>query len=164
MAFGPGGNQRARPALQKQLRTLQKFIEGENTLALATVGEDGAPRVAALFYLPGPALQLYWFSSAASEHSRALEAQPEAAVSIYRQTDEWKKIRGAQLRGPVRRVTDPAQRAAISKAYARRFRLGKLLQAAMAACELYQMEPRWARYTGNAAGFGRKFELHLPAV
>jgi uncharacterized protein YhbP (UPF0306 family) len=142
-----------------QVQTLQRLIESQNTLALSSAAGNGVPHVAPLFYLPGKNLCLYWFSSPSSEHSRNLLRQPEAAVSIFRPTDQWKQIRGAQLRGVVRMVTDSAERSAIAKAYAKRFRLGKLLQTAMAASELFVFEPRWARYVDNSKRLGSRFEL-----
>jgi uncharacterized protein len=147
-----------------QFQTLQRFIESQNTLALSSAAEDGVPRVAPLFYLPGENLRLYWFSSPSSEHARNVARQPGAAVSIFRPTDQWKQIRGAQLRGVVRQVTNEAELSAISKAYAKRFHLGKLLQTAMAGSALYVFEPRWARYVDNSKRFGYRFELTFDAV
>lgn len=138
-----------------------EVLRSESTLALSTVGADGSARVAPLFYLPGEDLRLYWFSSSSSEHSRNLQRDAAAAVAVYRPADEWKKIRGVQMRGRVSAVKDKARREAITKDYIERFRLGTLFGAAMARSRLYEFEPRWLRYVDNSRRFGFKFELSL---
>jgi uncharacterized protein YhbP (UPF0306 family) len=130
-------------------------------MALATVSDDGSPRIAPLFYLSGGDLRLYWLSSAASEHTRNLKRDPAAAVSVYRSTDDWKQIRGVQMRGRARMVVDRTQREAITGAYIERYRLGALFGAAISRSRLYEFQPAWIRYLDNSRRFGFKFELSL---
>jgi nitroimidazol reductase NimA-like FMN-containing flavoprotein (pyridoxamine 5'-phosphate oxidase superfamily) len=94
------------------LDQIAALLKSESTLALATCCEDGAPHVAPLFYIAGENLELYWFSSPSSRHSSNLEANRAAAVTVYRPTEEWKEIRGVQMRGVVSIVAAGAQREA----------------------------------------------------
>ena len=142
---------------------VERFLRSESTLALATTAADGSPQVAALFYLLQEDLRLYWFSSASSEHSRNLERDGAAAVSIFRPTDEWRKIRGVQMRGTATLVKGRAARRAIAGIYTERFHLGKLFEAAITRASLYRFQPDWVRYIDNSKGFGYKFEFS-PAV
>jgi uncharacterized protein YhbP (UPF0306 family) len=145
----------------KRLGLVTELLRSQNTLALATSGADGSPRLAPLFYFPGEDLRLYWFSSSSSEHARNLKRDSSAAVSIFRPTDQWKQICGVQMRGIVTVVTDRARRKAISQAYTDRFQLGTLFQTAMFRNRLYEFQPSWLRYIDNSGRFGDKFELSL---
>jgi uncharacterized protein len=146
-----------------ELELVERFLRSQGTLSLATTDADGTPRVAPLFYLPEEGPRLYWFSSASSAHSRNLARDPAAAVSIYRQTAEWRKIRGVQMHGVAARVRSRATRAAIARKYAERFQLGTLFSFGIARSTLYCFEPRWIRYIDNATRFGYKFEISMPA-
>jgi len=110
----------------------------------------------------GDALRLFWFSSAASRHSRNLKRNPAAAVTVYRPTQQWREIRGVQMRGTVSVVRDPARRSAIAAAYSARFQLGTAFQAVQARSRLYEFQPSWIRYLDNSIRFGYKFEFSPP--
>lgn len=141
--------------------TIAAFLESQNTLALATLADPGLARVTPLYYLAGKDLRLYWFSSAASEHSRSLRANPQAAVTVYRPSRSWREIRGVQMRGRVSQVKDKEERRAVQAIYAERFALGRILRAALAQSRLYVFEPEWARYIDNSRRFRRRCELHF---
>lgn len=145
----------------KQLELVAALLQSQSTLALATSCADGSPRLAPLFYLPGEALSLYWFSSSSSEHARNIKRDPSVAVSIFRPTDQWKQICGVQMRGMVTVVTGRARRKAISQEYADRFQLGALFHTALSRSRLYEFQPSWLRYIDNSRHFGDKFELSL---
>jgi len=149
-----------RPSGQQQVAEL---LQSQSTLALSTRAADGSPRLAPLFYLPVENLRLYWFSSAASEHARNLKRDPAAAIAVYRPTDNWKQIRGVQMRGHATAVTDRTRREAIAKAYIDRFRLGNTFAAAISRSSLYEFQPVWVRYIDNSRRFGYKVEWSLEA-
>jgi uncharacterized protein YhbP (UPF0306 family) len=144
-----------------RLATIAALLKSQSTLALATRAADGWPRVTPLFYLSRDDLRIFWFSSAASEHSKTLRKNPAAAVAVYRPTERWREIRGVQMRGTVAVVADPAERRAIAEAYAARFGLGKLLQAGMACSSLYAFDPSWIRYIDNSRRLGYRFEVRM---
>ena len=128
------------------------LLNEQSTLALATTGPDGEPHIAPLFYLADDEFRLYWFSSPESVHSRNLEHDPRAAVTVWAATFAWQEIRGVQMRGTVRVVEDDA----VKRAYVERFGLGNQFEKALAANRLYCFEPAWIRYLDNTRGFGFK--------
>jgi uncharacterized protein YhbP (UPF0306 family) len=153
----------ARIVAMKRTQLVVRLLQGQSTLALATTCADGTPHIAPLFYLAGDALRLYWFSSATNRHSRNLKRDPAAAVTVYWPTQQWREIRGVQMRGTVSVVRDPARRSAITAAYSARFQLGTAFRAVQARSRLYEFQPSWMRYLDNSIRFGYKFEI-LPPV
>ena len=146
----------------KHAQLVARLLQQQSTLALATTSADGTPRIAPLFYLTGDALRLFWFSSAASRHSRNLKRDPAAAVAIYRPTQQWREISGVQMRGSVSVVRDRARRSAIAAAYSAHFQLGTAFQAVQARSRLYEFQPSWIRYLNNSIRFGYRFEFSPP--
>ena len=144
------------------LERIAELLHGESTLALATTGLDGFPHIAPLFYVSGDNFALYWISSIDSLHSRNLSANRSASACIYRPTENWQEIRGAQMRGQAESVLDNS-RARIVDRYRSRFRLGDEFGQMMARHELYRFEPAWIRYIDNSLGFGYKFEFSVRA-
>jgi len=151
----------------KPRELLARLLQSQSTLALATTAADGAPHVAPVFYLAGrpgnDALRLYWYSSARSRHSRNLQLNPAAAVTVYAPTQQWREIRGVQMRGTASVVTDPARRISFAEAYSARFRLGVEFRAVQARSRLYEFRPSWIRYLDNSIHFGYKIEFRLTA-
>ena len=144
---------------RKQLELVAVLLGEETTLSLATTGEDGLACVAPLFYIVDEELSLYWLSSESSRHSVNLTATPRVAATVYRSVENWKQIRGVQLRGVVNKVTEPDRRAALVKAYCKRFKLGRVLRLVLCQSTLYCLKPEFLRYIDNVRGFGSKFEL-----
>jgi uncharacterized protein YhbP (UPF0306 family) len=145
----------------RQFELIASLLRGESTLAVATVDERGGPCVAPLFYIADAELNLYWFSSAESGHSRNLHPSATVSATVFHHTENWKEIRGVQMRGEVEAVADAERRSAVVKQYCERFRLGRVLQLAIRRSTLYVFRPEWFRYTDNAKHFGYKFELTL---
>ena len=52
------------------VESIAGLLRSESTLVLSTLGADHDPHATPLFYLAGPELELYWFSSSSSRHSR----------------------------------------------------------------------------------------------
>ena len=135
-----------------------RLLKGQSTLALASIGADGLPQVAPLFYVCGGDLRLYWFSSTSSEHSKNVERNRAAAVTVYVPTEQWQEIRGVQMRGVVSVVADDERRRAIQKEYTERFQLGTVFEVLIARTTLYVFEPSWVRYIDNSKHVGYKVE------
>lgn len=144
---------------RKQLELITSFLSEQTTLSLATAGEGGEPCMAPLFYIVDEEFILCWLSSESSLHSLNLERTPRAAATVYRDAASWKEIRGVQMHGSARKVTEPERRAALVDAYCRRFRLGRVFRLAIRQSVLYAFQPEFLRYIDNARGFGFKFEL-----
>lgn len=142
----------------KQFELVAALLETESTLALATTDEDGRAAVAPLFYL-AEGLCLYWISATTTEHSENLKRDPTSSVTIYRPTDNWKDIRGVQMRGCVFPVKNGKRRKELIGLYSDRFRLGVNFQPTIARRTLYTFRPNFVRYIDNSQRFGYKFDL-----
>jgi uncharacterized protein YhbP (UPF0306 family) len=136
------------------VREALELLEQQSTVALATGDDRGEPHCAPLFYVSDEDYRLYWFSSPRSQHSKNLKRDARAAATVYAPTDEWKEIRGLQMRGEAYVVRDRVLRRKIAERYVERFRLGGTFAPAMAATRLYCFEPSWIRYLDNTRGFG----------
>ena len=87
---------------RNRLELVAKLLNSETTLALATATRDGSASVAPCSSIfRKKACDCIGSRSASSEHSRNVRENPRAAVSVYRSTAEWEKIRGVQMRGAV---------------------------------------------------------------
>jgi hypothetical protein len=147
------------PNREKELETIARLLRTQSTLTLSTTGADGDPHATSLFYLAGPELGLFWFSSPSSRHSRNLAKDSRAAVAIYRATEDWRKICGVQMHGKAQKILDRTVRQKITKQYGERFCLGSLFRVAMSRNSLYVFRPTWIRYLDNSRRFGFKFEV-----
>jgi uncharacterized protein YhbP (UPF0306 family) len=150
---------KAMKELREQLDLIAALLGEETTLSLATTGEDGEAWVTPLFYLAGKELSLFWLSSESSPHSLNLKRTPRAAATVHSSAENWKRIRGVQMRGSVSKITEPKLRAARIKEYCERFKLGRGFRLVLRQSALYEFTPEFFRYLDNAQGFGFKFEL-----
>jgi uncharacterized protein len=146
------------------LQAIARLLKTQSTLTLSTADGKGAPHAAPLFYVYGDGPRLFWLSDPRSQHSRNLKRDPRAAVSVYRETADWRKIRGVQLRGSVSIIADPASREKLLDTYKRRFQLSARFEAAILRCTLYCFEPAWVRYLDNSKRFGYSVEALVPAA
>jgi uncharacterized protein YhbP (UPF0306 family) len=147
---------------QQNLEQIAALLREQTTLSLATIGEDGEPCVAPLFYMVDEELSLYWLSSQSSQHSRNLLRTPRAAAAVYGCATSWQEIRGVQMRGPVSKITEPKRRAVLIIAYCERFQLGSVFRLAIRRSTLFVLQPDYFRFIDNARGFGSNVELARP--
>jgi uncharacterized protein YhbP (UPF0306 family) len=148
--------------LQRRIDAVYRFLQKQSTFVLSTVGEDGAVHSAPLYYLPTPALELYWLSSRSSRHSMDIQQNTQASAAVFQPTFEWKQIAGVQMRGSCSLASEQ-ERALHLNAYCERFHLGSILSAAISQATMYRFIPHWIRYTDNSRHFGYKFEIELSA-
>jgi uncharacterized protein YhbP (UPF0306 family) len=153
-------------------RRIAAFLAEHTTLTLATVGPDGAPAAAAVFYAVGGDLSLTFLSEENTEHGRNLLDRPQVAGTIQDDSQDWRAIRGLQLRGTARIVT-AAEWPHAASLYGRRFAfVGALLTAPragqaglavlagpLARARFWVLRPTWFRLTDNTVRFGHKEEL-----
>lgn len=149
--------------LEKQWEMVAALLRHQTTLSLATTGPDGEACVAPLFYIADEELSLYWLSAKSSAHSINLTRTPHAAVAVYRDTADWKKICGVQMQGTTSTIADPERRRALVAAYCEKFKLGSIFRVAIRRSVLYAFQPEVLRYIDNAKRFGYKFELRRGA-
>ena len=104
-------------AITGRIRT---FLAQHTTLTLATVSVDGVPAAAAVFYAADETLNLYFLSEERTEHGQNLMHKATVAGTIQADGQDWRAIRGLQLRGSARPVgADELAHAATT--YGRRF-------------------------------------------
>lgn len=153
------------------LRTrIAAFMAEHTTVTLSTVGADGAPAAAAVFYAHDAGLTLYFLSEERTQHGQNLLAHPEVAGAIQADGQDWRAIRGLQVRGRVSLVVG-AELAHAAAIYGRRYAfVGALLAGAqgpgvlagpLARARFWSLRPTWLRLIDNTVRFGFKEELDL---
>lgn len=155
------------------LRTsIQAFLAEHTTMTLATVGEDGAPQAAAVFYAADEALDLFFLSSPTTRHSVNLARRPRVAASIQADNQAWQMIRGLQIEGAARALEGVAETAHAMRVYAGQFDFLRslldgvdggpsALRGPLASSLFYVLRPAWIRMVDNTQRFGHKEELTL---
>ncbi len=136
------------------------FLAAHNTLTLATVGPEGRPHAAALFYAYLPDLNLIFLSEPDTQHARHIGDGAPVAVTIQADGQDWQRITGLQMHGFAAPTDDPGMRAA----YLARFPFiarTEVLARALKTVRFYTITPTWVRIINNRLGFGRKQEWHF---
>ena len=137
------------------------FLAAHNTLTLATVGPEGAPHAAAVFYAVGPDLTLYFLSEPKTLHGQHLKDGAQAAATIEANNQDWKNIRGLQLRGFAGPCIEPDEEETAREVYAARFPFvarAETLAGPLSRARYYKLVPSWIRLIDNTLGFGHKEE------
>ncbi len=75
------------------------LLAEHSTVTLATVAANGAPAAAAVFYAHDADLNLYFLSEERTQHGQNLLAHPDVAGAIQADGQDWRALRGLQLRG-----------------------------------------------------------------
>lgn len=135
------------------------FLATHSTLSLATVGEDGNPQAASLFFAADDELRLYWLSAGASRHSQNLFRQAAAAITIHNETRSWADIAGVQMHGQTAVVPTGEAWQAAWTLYAAKFPFVAGMQAEVAKSNFYVFTANWMRLIDNRLGFGHKEEI-----
>ncbi len=132
-----------------------------SAMSLSTVGPNGTPHAAPLYFAADENLQLYFFSSPNSRHGHNLSKMPKAAAAIYPECRDWRDIHGLQLQGEVSRV--PAGKGWVQGwgVYLAKFPFVAPLKDIIAQNRLYLFRPTWVRLVDNRQGFGHKEEWDL---
>ena len=146
------------------------FLSEHTTLTLATVGADGAPNAAAVFYAHDAGLNLYFLSEERTKHGRNILVDARVAGTIHADGQDWRGIRGVQVRGQARLATgtELVHAAAI---YGRKYSFiaGLLagsggpgvLAGPLARAWFWVLQPAWFRLIDNTVQFGFKEEWVL---
>lgn len=152
------------------LRTrIAAFLAEHTTVTLATAGPAG-PAAAAVFYAHDADLSLYFLSEERTQHGRNLLTQPAAAGAIQADGQDWRSIRGLQLRGQAALVS-ASELAHAAAVYGRKYAfVGALLTGSqgpttlvgpLARARFWVLRPEWFRLIDNTVRFGFKEELTL---
>jgi flavin prenyltransferase len=131
-------------------------------MTLATVGTDGAPHAASVYFSAGAGAAgqkpLYFFSSPASQHGQDLAANPAAALTLSPLVEGWRDIYGVQMRGEAHPVLAGPEWEHAFQLYLARFPFAASLKQELARNTLYVFTPQWLRLVDNSRGFGFKEE------
>jgi uncharacterized protein len=156
---------------QTPLRSrISHFLAAHTTLTLATTGPTGAPAAAAVFYAHDNHLDLYFLSEDSTLHGQNMLANRRVAGAIQEDGQNWRSLRGLQIRGEVYLVpaTEQAQATAV---YIRKFAFvgaqlvgtkgPGVLTGPLARARFWRLRPSWLRLVDNTVSFGFKEELLL---
>jgi uncharacterized protein len=143
------------------------FLAEHTTLSLATVGADGAPAAAAVFYAHDVGFNLYFLAEERTEHGRNLLAEARVAGAIHADGQDWRGIRGLQLRGQAR-LAEGTALAHAAVVYGRKYAFvaglvagsggSDILAGPLARARLWVLQPTWFRLIDNTVRFGFKEE------
>jgi len=151
-------------------RIAVKFMDSFTTMTLACSLED-RPWGAAVYYAR-KGLDLVFFSSPQSRHSRIFSKNPLAAAAIHGDYKGWKEIKGLQMEGRVERIEGVRARAGAVATYLKRYPFAKEFISSpgavstgvalkAAGIDLYVFRPDRIRYMDNEAGFGTRWKLEI---
>lgn len=144
-------------------REALSLLASMHVCTLATCSDRG-PHAASLLYAYDGFL-LYWFSDPNSRHSQHIAARGGARVTVTVAADyeDFEEIRGLQMAGIARRLTEPdAINAAMARLMSRypflkRFQKGpSALTDAMSKAAVYSFRPDEVTLIDNTKGFGTK--------
>jgi uncharacterized protein YhbP (UPF0306 family) len=142
---------------------VRTFLAERRTLSLATLGPDGSPQAANLYYVATGDLILYFISIPGSRHAENIARDPRVAATVHADPTGWRDIRGLQLEGTAGRVTG-GQRTEAWAHYTAKFPFvlaDVALARALRKVSLYCITPQWLRWIDNAAGLGHNQEWAL---
>ena len=132
-------------------------------MVLATIGEDGRPQTAPVFYAETADLDLVFISEIKTDHARNIVRDPRVAGSIAADGQDWATIQGLQFEGTCIRLSGQEALAA-AEIYAARYpfiRENKILKLALSKIHYFRVHPAWLRLVDNTQGFGYKQEHHF---
>lgn len=141
--------------------SLHPFLAAHNTLTLATVGPDGAPHAAAVFYAVAGDLTLYFLSEPKTLHAQHIGMGAMVAATIEENNQDWKNIRGLQIHGFAAPCAGTDEEDLARAIYAARFPFvarAEILAGPLSRARYYQITPAWMRLIDNTLGFGHKEE------
>lgn len=142
------------------------FLDAHHVMSLATAGPDGPHATNLFFARDGYAL--LWLSDPRSRHSVDIDTHPQVAATIAPDYCDFPEIKGLQIRGHARRVTNEAERAMAKHCLEARYRFLKTaakgplqLREAYDSADFYALEPVQIILIDNSRGLGFKETLEL---
>ncbi len=155
---------------EDSLAHIRAFLADHTTLTLATIGPDGEPLAADLYYAETQDLALYFASVPGSRHAVNIDRDSRVAATVHagstrpvlgrRQGGSWRDIRGVQLEGTCARVTGASRRRAWV-CYTAKYPFvltDAILTRALQKVDMYRITPHWLRWIDNSLGLGYRQE------
>lgn len=134
---------------------LGEILASTTTMTLATSHPTLGPHAAPVYFAADTALTCCFLSDPETRHGQDLARDAQVAAAIYPAEPDWRRLRGLQLTGRVRRLAagDPDHANAWS-VYAARYPIVADVPDAVARSVLYTLTPDWIRLVDNRRGFG----------
>jgi uncharacterized protein YhbP (UPF0306 family) len=139
------------------------FLADHTTLSLATIGPDGEPQAADLYYAETGDLTLYFVSAANSRHAANVTHNPRVAATVHADSTGWRDIRGVQLEGTCTRVAGTERVKAWAR-YIAKFPFiltDPALARALQKVEMHRITPHWLRWIDNSVSLGHNQEWQM---
>ena len=136
---------------------LRRLLGETPAMSLSTTDPDGTPRTTPLYVAPDDRLRLLFLSDGSTRHAANLSRSPDAAAALYPSVDDWRAIRGLQMKGRVE-CLGPAAQAGEFGVYLKRFPFAAEIAARAPGSLLYRFDPTWIRMIDNRRGFGDQRE------
>ena len=135
-------------------------------MSLATVADGAAHAASLMFAVDG--FSLYWTSDPGTRHSLAIERNAHVAATVAPDYEDFRAIRGLQIAGRARRLSEAADAAHARELLRRRFpflqeldRTPAALRAALDKAAYYRLDPDTITLIDNTRGFGDKRTLRI---
>jgi uncharacterized protein YhbP (UPF0306 family) len=128
------------------------------TMSIATIGMDGEPHVAAVYFACDDQINIYFFSDTESQHTLDITHEPRAAIAVSGEHVGWQEIHGLQMRGAITAVHSKSQWQVAWELYQTKFPFVVNLHEIILINQMYVFIPHWIRLIDNRKGFGFKRE------
>jgi uncharacterized protein len=146
------------------------YLKLHTTMTLATVDANGLPFAAAVFYAADAELNLFFLSEERTEHGQNMLHESAVAATIHSDLQDWRAIRGLQIRGRAQ-IVAAGEMPHAGATYGRRFAFvgsllagqsgASVLTGPLARARFWVLRPEWIRLVDNTVRFGHKEELRL---
>jgi uncharacterized protein len=141
--------------------TLKALIEGEKTLVLSTVDENGDAYSTPLYYVSDEYLNLYFYSSSNSNHSLHLSKNSTVSLGLFNNHNAISELKGLQIKADCVELMDSHEEYTAKLNYFSKFAnlvSKELLEKEIISKSLYKIRPYWLKLVDNSIDFGFKKE------
>jgi uncharacterized protein YhbP (UPF0306 family) len=114
-------------------------------------------------------LTLYWTSDPGTRHSLAIGRDAHVAATVAPDYEDFRVIRGLQIAGQARRLSEAGEAAHARELLRRRFPflqelegMPAALRAALDKAAYYRLDPGTITLIDNTRGFGNRHTLRIP--
>ena len=128
------------------------------TMTIATIGMDGEPHAAAVYFVCDDQINFYFFSDIESQHTLDITHEPRAAITVNGEHGGWQEIHGLQMRGVITAEQSKSEWQGAWDLYQTKFPFVSNLQEIIVINQIYVFKPHWIRLIDNRKGFGFKQE------
>lgn len=142
------------------------YMHTHRTMTLATVGGEGEPWAAAVFYV-NRGFKLYFLSEEETRHSRNIAFNPQVSVTINEDYRHWPEIKGIQMVGKAGYLEKGLEKGQALTAYLRKFPFvasfftDPEFRPLMLRVKLYYVYPETVWFLDNSQGFSNRRKISV---